>query len=117
MAYACSRCQHCFPIWKLDQNIYIWQPQGFLEKGREKLVWQLTCAIYGLQQAALAWWKELESLIKCLGFTHLHLDASIFVNRKYGVIVIAYVDDCIFLGKDLKRVKQAKEAFMEIWEC
>ena len=56
--------------------------------------------------------KEVESSMKQLSFTHLHSAAGIFVNR-----VIAYFDDCIFLGKDLKRVKQAKEAFMEIWEC
>ena len=106
-----------FLYGKLNEEIYMQQPQGFLEKGKEKLVWQLTHAIYGLKQAAPAWWKELKSLMKQLGSTCHHLDAGIFVNRKYGIIVIAYVDDCIFLGKDLKRVKQAKEAFMKIWEC
>ena len=55
--------------------------------------------------------------MKQLGFSHLQSDAGIFINKKYEIIIIAYVDDCIFMGKELKRVKQAKEAFMKIWEC
>ena len=102
---------------KLDEEIYMQQPQGFLEKGKENLVWRLTRALYGLKQGGLAWWHELEASMKRMGFTCLQSDAGIFFNKKYGIIIIAYVDDCIFLGKDLKRVLQAKEAFMEIWEC
>jgi hypothetical protein len=106
-----------FLYGKLDEEIYMQQPQGFLVKGKEKLVWRLTRALYGLKQAALAWWKELDASMKQMGFTRLRSDAGIFVNKKYGIIVIVYVDDCIFLGKDLKRVLQAKEAFMIKWEC
>ena len=49
---------------KFDEELYMLQPQGFLEKGKEKLVWRLNRAIYGLKQAALAWWKELEASMK-----------------------------------------------------
>ena len=44
-------------------------------------------------------------------------DAGIFINKTHKIIIIAYVDDCIFMGKNLKHVKQAKEAFMKMWEC
>ena len=53
-----------FLYGKLDEELYMLQPQGFLNKGKEKLVWQLNCAIYGLKQAALTWWKELEASMK-----------------------------------------------------
>jgi hypothetical protein len=33
------------------------------------------------------------------------------------IIIIVYVDDAIFFGKNLKAVKQAKKAFMDMWEC
>ena len=106
-----------FLYGKLDEELYMLQPQGFLEKGKEKLVWWLNCAIYGLKQAALTWWKELEASMKRLGFTRCQSDAGIFFNKEYKIVVIAYVDDCLFIGKELKRVLQAKEVFMTIWEC
>ena len=55
--------------------------------------------------------------MKQLGFTRCQSDAGIFFNKEYKIVVIAYVDDCLFIGKELKRVLQAKEAFMTIWEC
>ena len=93
------------------------QPEGFLVQGKEQLVWRLKHAIYGLKQAALAWWRELDNSVKRLGFVRLHSDARIFINKTHKIIIIAYVDDCIFMGKNLKCVKQAKEAFMKMWEC
>ena len=106
-----------FLYGKLDEEIYMKQPEGFLEKGKEHLVWRLNRAIYGLKQAALSWWKELEASLKRLGFTRLQSDAGIFIHKEYNIIIIAYVDDCLFLGKDLRRVLNAKKAFMKIWEC
>ena len=58
-----------FLYGKLDEEIYMQQPEGFAQKGHKKLVLQLNRAIYGLKQAALAWWKGLEALMKRLGFT------------------------------------------------
>ena len=55
--------------------------------------------------------------MKQLGFTCHQSDAGIFINKEHRIMVIAYVDDCVFLGTNLKRVLQAKAAFMQIWEC
>ena len=102
---------------KLDEDIYMCQPEGFLVQGKEQLVWRLKHVIYRLKQAALAWWREFYNSVKRLGFVHLHSDARIFINKTHNIIIIAYVDDCIFMGKNLKSIKQAKEAFMKMWEC
>ena len=88
-----------FLYGKLDEEIYMQQPEGFVQKGHEKLVLRLNCAIYGLKQAALAWWKELEASMKRLGFTRLHSDAGVFHHKQFNIVVIAYVDDCFFAGK------------------
>ena len=53
---------------KLDEEIYMRQPQGFIARGQENKVIHLQCALYGLKQAGLAWWKELNSSMKSLGF-------------------------------------------------
>ena len=58
-----------FLYGKLDEEIYMQQPEGFMQKGHKKLVLRLNHAIYRLKQAALAGWKELEASMKRLGFT------------------------------------------------
>ena len=115
-------CSHClwalhleavdvktaFLYGKLDEKIYMQQPEGFVQQGHEKLVLRLNRAIYGLKQAALAWWKELEASMKRLGFTWLHSDAGVFHHKQFNVVVIAYVDDCIFAGKNKSNVLKLK---------
>ena len=41
---------------ELDEKLYMEQPEGFKVKGQEGKVLCLKRAIYGLKQAALAWW-------------------------------------------------------------
>ena len=57
-----------FLYGKLDEEIYMEQPEGFAVPGQEHLVWRLHCALYGLKQASLAWWKEMNSSMKSLSF-------------------------------------------------
>ena len=42
-----------FLFGKLDEEIYMVQPEGFIVKGQESKVYCLQKAIYGLKQAAL----------------------------------------------------------------
>jgi hypothetical protein len=44
---------------KLDEEIYMHQPEGFVTIGQENKVICLQQTLYGLKQAGLAWWKEL----------------------------------------------------------
>jgi Reverse transcriptase (RNA-dependent DNA polymerase) len=64
---------------KLDEEIYMRQPEGFIATGQENKVICLQRALYGLKQAGLAWWKELSQSMKVLGFKRLNSDARIFV--------------------------------------
>jgi len=62
---------------QLDKEIYMEQPDGFKLKGQKRKVLRLCRAIYGLKQAALAWWKELDQSVQKLGFKHLYADAGL----------------------------------------
>ena len=42
---------------KLDEKIYMKQPECFAVNGQEHKVLHLKCALYGLKQAQLAWWE------------------------------------------------------------
>ena len=40
----------------LDKEIYMEQPEGFVDANHPKKVLKLRKALYGLKQAGLAWW-------------------------------------------------------------
>jgi hypothetical protein len=109
-----------FLYGKLDEEIYMEQPEGFKIKGKERMVLRLRRALYGLKQAALAWWRELVASLKELGFKRLYSDAGVFVYRhKDGsyVILLAYVDDILFVGPNQSFIQSKKQLFMTKWEC
>ena len=104
---------------KLDEEIYMRQPEGFIARGQESKVIKLQRALYGLKQAGLAWWKELTQSMKTLGFSRLNSDAGIYVCREGTQIIVAvvYVDDAMFLGKNKTAIDNKKALFMAKWEC
>ena len=80
---------------KLDEEIYMEQPEGFAAPRSECKVLHLWCALYGLKQAGLAWWRTLDESLQKLGFERLKSEAGIFFYKKKGtniVIGIIYVD-------------------------
>ena len=109
-----------FLYGKLDEEIYVEQPEGFKLKGQEDKVLQLYRAIYGLKQAALAWWKELDQSLQQLGFKRLYADSGIFVAHHgdgMPIAILAYVDDILFLGPNSALLASKKKLFMDQWEC
>ena len=60
--------RNAFLYGKLEEEIYMEQPEGFHVPGFERNVLRLKRTLYGLKQAGLAWWRTLrESMLK-LGF-------------------------------------------------
>ncbi len=53
----------------LDEKLYMEQPEGFKFPGQQNKVICLKNAIYGLKQAALAWWRVLDKSMSSLGCT------------------------------------------------
>ena len=108
-----------FLYGELDEELYMEQPEGFKIKGQEHKVLRLLRAIYGLKQAALAWWKALDKSMAALKCKRLLADSGIFVFRKDNdlVVIIVYVDDALFMGNNRARVHELKNKFMKQWEC
>lgn len=47
----------------LEDEVYMMQPPGFIDKDRPDYVCRLRKAIYGLKQAPRAWYNELRSFL------------------------------------------------------
>jgi len=97
----------------LDEEIYMEQPPGTVEPGKEHLVWRLRKALYGLKQSPRMWYQKLEAMLNKHGFQRCEADHSVFVRRNATrgsvCIVAVYVDDMLLIGDpaDVATVKTA----------
>lgn len=51
---------------ELEEEVYVSQPEGYVQKGKEKMVLRLSKALYGLRQAPRAWNVRLDKSLKSL---------------------------------------------------
>jgi hypothetical protein len=107
----------------LEEEIYMEQPEGFVEPGQEGKVCLLAKAIYGLKQASRAWNIQFHGVLIEFGFTRTRSDAGVYVyQRRDGgdkidtIIIILYVDDITLLGNAIKDIKEIKIALANRYE-
>ncbi|GJV63451.1 retrovirus-related pol polyprotein from transposon TNT 1-94 [Tanacetum coccineum] len=67
----------------LKEEVYIAQPDGFLDPVHPDKVYHLRKALYGLKQAPRAWYDELSNFLMSKGFTKGTIDHTQFMIR-YG---------------------------------
>ncbi|QRV89310.1 Retrovirus-related Pol polyprotein from transposon TNT 1-94 [Ceratobasidium sp. AG-Ba] len=93
---------------ELDEEIYMEQPEGFVE-GRGQ-VWELRKAIYGLKQAARAFYLRLKSILEQMGFKRCETDHAVFYRRdgEELAIILAHVDDMLLAGTSLSFLEMIK---------
>nr|GEX03211.1 Gag-Pol polyprotein [Tanacetum cinerariifolium] len=62
----------------LKEEVYVAQPDGFIDPGHPEKVYRLRKALYGLKQAPREWYDELPKFLTSKGFTK----ASRFKNQE-----------------------------------
>ena len=85
----------------LTETLYMKQPPGFIEPGKEHLVCRLNRSIYGLKQSSREWNIALDSYFRDHSFIPLLCDPCIYVlhTSQGSALVGVYVDDFIILCK------------------
>nr|GFC25080.1 hypothetical protein [Tanacetum cinerariifolium] len=77
----------------LKKEVYVAQPDGFVDPDHPKKVYRLTKALYRLKQAPRAWYEELLKFLTLKGFTkglQIHqFPSGIFINQaKYTLEIL-----------------------------
>ncbi|GKF62223.1 retrovirus-related pol polyprotein from transposon TNT 1-94 [Tanacetum coccineum] len=67
----------------LKEEVYVSQPEGFVDPDHPEKVYHLRKAVYGLKQALRAWYDELSNFLMSKGFTKGTIDPTLFMIR-YG---------------------------------
>ncbi|GJV24501.1 retrovirus-related pol polyprotein from transposon TNT 1-94 [Tanacetum coccineum] len=83
---------------ELKEEVYVSQPEGFVDQDNPSHVYKLKKALYGLKQAPRSWYDMLSSFLISQHFSKGAVDPTLF-TRKAGnnlLLVQIYVDDIIF---------------------
>ncbi|GJS85433.1 retrovirus-related pol polyprotein from transposon TNT 1-94 [Tanacetum coccineum] len=107
LAYATHRS---FTVYQMDvktaffygflkEDMYVCQPEGFINADHPSHVYKLKKALYGLKQAPRAWYDELSMFVLQNSFSKGTIDLTLFIRRFDDDEILAvqvYVDDIIF---------------------
>ena len=97
---------------KLQDDVYMKQPEGFVEKGKEHLVCKLNKGLYGLKQSGRVWHQTLRLEMEKLGFNHGDADPTVFFrfgSNKSVEIAGWYVDDGLLASNSVESMDRMIE--------
>ncbi|GJX11175.1 putative ribonuclease H-like domain-containing protein [Tanacetum coccineum] len=103
-----------FLYGKIDEEVYVSQPPGFLDSKYPEKVYKVVKALYGLHQAPRAWYATLSTFLLKNGYRRGTIDKTLFLRKdKHDIILVqVYVDDIIF-GSTKKSWCDEFEALMK----
>src|SRR3990170_4345630 len=103
-----------YEIWQMDvktvflhgflkEELYMMQPEGFVDPKVANKVSKLQRSIYGLVQASRSWNICFDKVIKAYGFIHTCGEACVYkkVSGSSVAFLILYVDDILLIGNDI----------------
>nr|GEX80477.1 retrovirus-related Pol polyprotein from transposon TNT 1-94 [Tanacetum cinerariifolium] len=106
LAYAAHKSFSVFQIdvkttflhGSLKEDVYVCQPEGFIDADHPSHVYKLKKAQYGLKQAPRAWYDKLSTFLLHNHFFKGTIDPTLFIRRFHDDILVVqiYVDDIIF---------------------
>ncbi|GJR00148.1 retrovirus-related pol polyprotein from transposon TNT 1-94 [Tanacetum coccineum] len=82
----------------LREEVYVCQPDGFVDPDNPNHMYKLKKALFGLKQAPHAWYDMLSSFLISQDFSKGLVDPTLFIRKegKELLLVQVYVDDIIF---------------------
>ncbi|GJU01869.1 putative ribonuclease H-like domain-containing protein [Tanacetum coccineum] len=82
----------------LKEDVYVCEPEGFIDADHLSHLYKLKKALYGLTQAPRAWYDELSTFLLQNHFFKGTIDPTLFIRRFDDDILVVqvYADDIIF---------------------
>ncbi|CAL2268488.1 unnamed protein product [Prunus armeniaca] len=97
---------------ELEEEIYVEQPQGFIEQGGENKALKLKKALYGLKQAPRAWNSLIDKYFINAGFRRSKSEPTLYtkIQGKSDILIVSlYVDDLICTGNNENIIQEFKK--------
>ena len=95
----------------LEEDVYMTQPEGFIDPENPKKVCKLKKSIYGLKQASRSWNLRFDEAIKKFDFLRNEEESCVYkkVSGSSIVFLVLYVDDILLMGNDIPMLESVKE--------
>lgn len=90
----------------IEEEIFMDQPEGYVEKGKEDYVCKLEKALYGLKQAPRKWNKCFDQFVVDQGFIRSEFDHCVYIKKSkvgYKVYLLYMLTICCELQRIWKR--------------
>nr|GEX73210.1 retrovirus-related Pol polyprotein from transposon TNT 1-94 [Tanacetum cinerariifolium] len=87
----------------LKEDVYVCQPEGFIDADHPSHVYKLKKALYGLKQAPRAWYDELSTFLLQNHFIKGTIDPTLFIR--------CFNDDILVAKPTVKHLKEVKRIF------
>jgi hypothetical protein len=106
----------------VKEDIYITQPEGFVEPGKEHLVCKLVKCIYGLKQALLGipgvWNAKFNDFILKFGFVRSKHDSCVYFRSREEeiLILVIWVDDGLLCSNNKEAIADVYTFLFEHFE-
>ncbi|GJT34429.1 retrovirus-related pol polyprotein from transposon TNT 1-94 [Tanacetum coccineum] len=104
---------------ELKEEVYVSQPEGFVNLNHPHHVYRLKKALYGLKQVPRAWYDTMSRFLLAYGFSKGVVDLTLFIQKtgKHTLHVQIYVDDIIFASTDLRDAPVMRTASAAVKPC
>ena len=106
-------------LFEDNEELYMEIPEGF-EHYYDSVEYLLLLlrTIYGLKNAAMAFWRELVKCFKSMKYEKSPADPCLYFRWTLEglVIWISWIDDCLVVGP-AKSLKQAKDKMIKRFDC
>ena len=112
---------HDYEIWQMDvktaflngklaEDVYMSQPEGFVDAKFPNGVCKLEKSIYGLKQASRSWNLCFDEKVKEFGFSRSEDESCVYVKASGSVVtfLVLYVDDILLIGNDIPTLQDVK---------
>ncbi|GKB51339.1 retrovirus-related pol polyprotein from transposon TNT 1-94 [Tanacetum coccineum] len=86
----------------LKEDVYMYQPEGFIDADHPSDVYKLKNALYGLKQAPKAWYDELSTFLLQNHFFKGTIDPTLFIRRFDDDILVYGMESCDSVGTPME---------------
>ena len=103
----------------LEEEIHMEQLEGFIIKGKERLVCWLKKSLYGFKQVLSQWYTKFDSFMIEHGYDRTASDHCVFVKKFFDgefIILLLYVDDMLIVGHDTSKIDKLKKELSKSFE-